>query len=421
MPFELRRIFRVTIFAIALCAAALAAAAAASPRPNELDRRIDAISARALVTQPAIALVDPARQAAAERRAALTLPGWLLTVAFEAAALAYFWACGAAARARDRLRRLITAETLVRFIFGAILGLIARVAAFIPEFYLYRVDRAMGLSPELTRVWAAYWIVHTILAMVVAGAIVALVLWLVDRTHQWYAYMIVVILAASLGWSYASPLFEVPGARGMGSADARIQNSVTAALARGAVPAVPVMVRRDRLSSQPDAIVVGLDSFRRVVLTSSIVAGSPVPEITYIVAYEIGHVLHADPLFFALIEGGIIIVFTSLAVVIADRIGFRRDDDPLSRLALVGALLAIVYLAAAPVRNVALRSYDLDADRYAISLTGDRAAAVRAIVRMADQRTQEVCPEFFAHLFLDAHPSPAVRVAAINGVASRCP
>ena len=165
-------------------------------------------------------------------------------------------------------------------------------------------------------------------------------------------------------------------------------------------------------------MVIGLGPFHRVVLPKSLVAGSTVPEITYVVAYEIGHVLHADPLFFALIEGGIIIGFS-----LGDGRprGIRRDDDPLSRLALVGALLAVVYLVAVPVRNAALRSYDLDADRYAVSLTGDRAAAVRAIVRATDQRMEEACPEMLPSLFLDVHPSPAARIAAINGVPTACP
>jgi Zn-dependent protease with chaperone function len=123
----------------------------------------------------------------------------------------------------------------------------------------------------------------------------------------------------------------------------------------------------------------------------------------------------------ALIEGGVIIVFSALAVVIADRIRFRRDDDPLSRLAIVGALLALVYVAAVPVRNAALRSYDFGADRYAVALTGDPAAAVRALVREGDQRMEEVCPEWTATLFLYTAPGIGARVAAINRVPNACP
>jgi STE24 endopeptidase len=108
-------------------------------------------------------------------------------------------------------------------------------------------------------------------------------------------------------------------------------------------------------------------------------------------------------------------------VVIADRIRFRRDDDPLSRLTLVAALLALVYLAAVPVRNAALRSYDFSADQYAIALTRNPAAAVRSLVRTDDQHMEEVCPEWTATLYLYTAPGTGARVAAINRVPSGCP
>jgi STE24 endopeptidase len=167
--------------------------------------------------------------------------------------------------------------------------------------------------------------------------------------------------------------------------------------------------------------VLGFGGSRRVALSERVIADNTPPEIRYVVAYELGHIMHGDLLSIALIEGGVIIVFAALAVVIADRIRFRRDDDPLSRLTIVGALLALVYLAAVPVRNAALRSYDFDADRYAVVLTGDPAAAVRALVRTADQRMEEVCPEQSATLFLYTSPGIGARVARINRVPSACP
>ncbi|HXO16919.1 MAG TPA: M48 family metalloprotease, partial [Candidatus Dormibacteraeota bacterium] len=349
-------------------------------RPNSLDLRVDSIPRATLLTEPATALVDPARQAAALRRAHWTVMGWLLTALFEALALFYLWSSGGAAALRDWLRRRIAPEWGVRFLFGASLALVARLAAFLPSFYLYRVDRTLELTFELTRWWALYWVFHTVLAMVIAGLIAAVVLWLASRTHQWYVYAIVGILAASVAWSY-------------------LAQYVTSSASHFVRARNGVMVR------VPDRSV----------------AGSTPPEIAYVAAYELGHVVNGDRLSVALIEGGVIIVFSAIAVVLADRIRFRRDDDPLSRLAIVGALLALVYIAAVPVRNAALRSYDFGADRYAVALTGDPASAVRTLVREGDQHMEEVCPEWTATLFLYTAPGIGARVAAINRVPNACP
>lgn len=420
MALDARRILRGIVF-VAIVIASVAPAVAAVDRPNELDRRVDAIPAHALLTQPAIELVDPTRQEAALRLAHLTLPGWLAMALFEAVALAYFWSTGRAAAVRDRLRRHVGSEWGVRFAFGAILGLIARCAALLPAFYLYRVERVMGLSVELTRVWVLFWIGHTILAMVVAGLLAALILSLVERTHQWYIYTIVIILAVSLGWSFASPYFQIPGSGApvpvTGALGARLNTIVD----KAGLPGLPVLVGQSNSSPVDRAVVVGLGASRRLVLTDTLVAGNTPPEVLFLAGVAVGAIVLGDPVYVALIEGGIVIVFSALAVVIADRIGFRRDDDPLSRLALVGSLLALIYLIAVPVRNASLRSYDLDNDRYSVRLNLDRVAAVRALVREADQHIEEVCPELSATLFLYAHPSPGTRIAAINGVRSGCP
>ncbi len=392
-------------------------AAAAADRPNGLDLRVDALTHTQLMTQPAWALVDPARQAAAARRVHWTLLGWVLTSLFEAAALFYLWSSGKAAALRDALRRRIRSEWGVRFLFGAALALVARVAALLPAFYLYRVDRILQLTTDLTRVWALFWIYHTLLGMVVAGLIAAVVLWLAERTHQWYAYTILAVLAASVGWSYASPYIESP--RALVPLNAPADTALRAMLAKAGLASAPVFVSADNLALG-EAAVLGSGSSRRVVLSPGLAAGATEPEIAYRIAYELGRVSGGAPLSIALIEGGVIILFAAIAIVIADRVRFRRDDDPLSRLAIVGALFALVYLAAVPVRNAALRSYVFDADRYAVAMTGDPAAAVRSLVRASDQRMEEVCHETTATLFLYTTPGVGARVSAINRVPDGC-
>jgi STE24 endopeptidase len=201
--------------------------------------------------------------------------------------------------------------------------------------------------------------------------------------------------------------------------DSALDAQIRGMFARANLAPVPVLESLDN-SPESQVVVIGSGSNRRIVLTRSLVAADTEPETEYQIAYELERVAHGDLLSVALIEGGVIIVFSAIAIVIADRIRFRRDDDPLSRLAIVGAFLALVYLAAVPVRNAALRSYDFDADRYAVAVTANPSAAVRALVRVSDQRMVEVCPEQFAMLFLYTAAGIGARVTAINHVPSGC-
>jgi Zn-dependent protease with chaperone function len=405
---------------VALLATTAAGRAALVERPNALDHRVDILSRNALLAEPARLLVDPARQAAALRRVHWTLPGWVLVLLCESAALFWLWSSGGAAALRDRLRRRIRSDWLHRFAFGAALALVARVASFLPAFYLYRVARIMQIDLELTRWWLFSWAVHTLLGMLVAGLIAAIVLGWVQRTHQWYVYTVLGILVGCVAWTYASPYLALFG-RTIHPLNGPVGTQTQQILARAGFRELRVDVEGVRNTPVGEAAIIGIGSARKILLSDTLVAGDTPPEIEYDVAVELGHVARHDLLSIALIEGGIIILFSALAIVIADRFRFRRDDDPLSRLAIVGALLALVYIAAIPVRNAALRAYDFSADRYAVALTGDPADAVRALVRDSDQRMEEVCPEWTATLFLYTSPGAGPRVAAINHVPSDCP
>jgi Zn-dependent protease with chaperone function len=414
---------RFRIVAAALFFAVLGfgfATAAPIDRPNALDRRVDGLSQSTLLHEPATVLVDHARQAAALRRAHLTLPGWVLIQIFEAIALLYLWGSGGAARLRDWLRRRIRSDWILRFAFGAALALVARIASFLPAFYLYRVDKTMQLDVELTRWWLVSWAGHTVLGMIVAGLVAAIVLGWAQRTHQWYAYTIFAILTGCVIWTYASPYLALFGST-IHPLNGRLDVQVRDVLVRAGFGNLRVQVEGVRDTPIGEAAVIGIGSERQILLGDTLIAGDTPPELAYDVAVELGHVAHRDLLSIALIEGGIVILFSALAVVLADRVTFRRDDDPLSRLAIVAALLAVVYIAAVPARNAALRSYDFSADRYAVALTGDPADAVRALVRDTDQRMEEVCPELTAMLFLYTSPGTGVRVEQINHVPSACP
>ncbi|MGB6952471.1 MAG: hypothetical protein WBE15_11045, partial [Candidatus Cybelea sp.] len=320
------RILCGLLFAAALLAVPAAGNAAAGVRPNALDVRVDTLSNGVLLTQPATMLVDPARQDAALRRAHWTLPGWILILLCESAALFYLWSSGGAARLRDWLRRRIRSEWILRFSFGASLALVARIASFLPAFYLYRVARTMQIDLELTRWWLVSWTIHTLLGMLVAGLIAAIVLGWVQRTHQWYVYTIVGILAGCVVWSYAAPYLALPGAR-VATLSGPLAQRTHALLARAGFPYVPVKVAHIRNSPVGEEAVLGFGSARTILLSDKRIAGGTPAEVAYAVAVQIEHVAHHDFLSIALIEGGIVIVFSAIAVVLADRIGFRRDDD----------------------------------------------------------------------------------------------
>ena len=410
--------FAALLFAIA--SAVAIPAHAATTRPNAVDFRVDRLSTGQLLSKPAAVLVDASRQVAARRLERLMFPGWLAAIVAQILAFAYFWRSGHAARLRDWLRRRGGKEPWVRMQFGAALALIAYLAALIPDLYIYRVTRSMGLSDQLMRGWSLDWIVNLATTMIATACIVALVLWLVERTHQWYLYAIAIIFVVSYGLVFFKPFLASPLLDRFMPLPPRA-NAVAQSVERQAHIDVPVLVQFRSRSHLGTAYVEGMGPTKRIVLGDTVLVVSSPGELRFVIARELGDIASGAPFRVAFLNALCVIFGAAVAVALADRIGFRRDDDPTSRLALVAALLGVVYLIVLPINDAALRRIAAQSDSYAVSLTGERAAAVRVIVRAADQSLHAVCPTLPTRLFLESIGDPSRRIAAINGVPSACP
>ncbi|MDQ2992338.1 MAG: M48 family metalloprotease [Candidatus Eremiobacteraeota bacterium] len=401
--------------AMLLCASA-SPAHAALQRPNATDQRVSAIPQSTLLDRPAKALVDPDRQAAAARLIRWKAPGWLLMVLAQILALAYFWRSGGAAAWRDRLRQSIRSEFFVRVLFGASLAAIARFAALLPDFYLYRVEWVMGLSAELSRAWVIDWVLGLLGAMLLSGLVAGAVLWLADRTHQWYIYTLFGFIAISLALAWGGPAVIEPIFNHYAPMQMAGRPQVGALLASVGMADLPIVVEDLSQRAQTQgARADGLWSSRRIVVADTLVAGSTPQELNWIVALEVAHVADGDLLRRALLQALILILGAGLGVFAADRIGFRRDDDPVSRLALVGAIFGCAFFLAVPAYNVGMRAMEAQADVSAAKLTRDPSAGIRALVRTADENLEEVEPGSFATLYFGRAPAIAERVSALNG------
>ncbi|HET9095113.1 MAG TPA: M48 family metalloprotease [Candidatus Baltobacteraceae bacterium] len=391
-------------------------------RPNALDREVSALSVRALLHSSPAALIDPDRAQAALHLQQFRTPIWIVMIALQIAVLAWFWNSGASARLRDRLRSLLRSEFAVRFCFGALLAGVDKLAALVPQALEYRYMRILDLNNVLFRSWLVEWVAATLLAMAVAGCIAAVVLWLADRTHQWYIYTIVAVIGITLLVSYANPLVIAPAYTPLSQAQlsAPLQGDLRQLQASTGV-SVPVLeAHLSRRTHLDAAYVMGWGGTQRAVISDTMFAGATPSELVFVLARSLAWVAANDGLHIALVEGAFFVIGAALAVFISDRIGFRRDDDPVSRLALLGAVMGAVYLVAVPFYNGYARNMDRAADAAAVALTRDPASAIRLEVRHADQALIPLCPNPFAYWYFDARVPAGTRISDLQGRPDFC-
>lgn len=379
------------------------AARAAGTHPDALDRSVDHLSAGMLRHAPTSRLLDDVRQDAAERLTAWIIPGRIALYLVASLWLAWFWRSGRAAAWRQFLRRRFGRESLARFAFGMSLGLIVRLGTLPVTFYLYRIDRMMQIASQIGFTWLRSWGMTTLLWMIAGGVVAIGALWLVERSHQWYIPVACGIAAVILGSVAIDPLF--------------IANAIPTH--RFTMNDIPVVLVTQPVGEN-HTVLLGLGPTRRLVVDRGLLQEATRGELRFRIARRMAQAQAHLPLRRALILALIVVLVAACGVALADRIGFRKDDDSLSRLALVGAMLALFALPAQLILDGMHRSDVLTTDRAALHLVASRAEAVRTAVRDADRRLEVRCPTPIEQLFDGAQPGVAQRIARLRGSANDC-
>ncbi len=400
----------------------VAAGSSAVQAQTRSDHRVDTLSAATLLTAPPAQLVDPVRQ-----RRARTIADYQ-DAAFVAWALApiiaflWLYQSGSAAGLRDQLRRRFSSRQAVRAVFGAALGILAGIAQAPFAFATHRIASNVGLTMQSTGAWFADELLRLGVIALFTAFLVVVVLELVDRTRIWYLAFIAVLYALAIVVVAVEPVLLAPLATGMRPAPAAIVAEGDAiAHTLGAAP-VPIEIEASsQRSSGLTARAAGIAPFDRIMLGDETVARLSPGERRYLLARLYADLRDHVSLTLTLIATTLFVLASAIAILISDRIGFRRDDDALARLALVGAFLGIVVLALYPAYNAVERGTLVRADDVALAVTADPASAVRLLVRRADDDLTPLCGRRSTRWYFGSRPPLGTRIAVSRKSSDPCP
>ena len=396
------------------------AAPAGADARTRLDAQVDALSANQLLTSNAATLVDAGRQRRARNIADIhhaASAGWGLV---QILAFWWLWRSGGAARIRDVMRRRTRNRTAQRAVFGAVLGALGPVVSLPFAVISYRVGFNAGVTDERLPQWFLDYLLRIGLDALLGALVVVAVLALVDRVRVWYLVLMALFYAGALAGVALSPLMP------WGTAHKTTPNAVAALAADTAralgVPGIPVVVlASSHHSNAMSTRAIGIGPTARAVVGDVTLAHLTPPEVRVALAHAFAHVAYNDTLRQTLVAVTLFIFSAAIAVLLSDRVGFRRDDDALSRLALVETFLGCVLVVAYPIYNADARNVESRADGVALSATGDRAETVRTMVRWADDDLIPLCDRRSIRWYFDDRPPLGGRIAAAAGSPDPCP
>jgi Zn-dependent protease with chaperone function len=386
------------------------------------DRHVSAISAQTLLHASAATLVDPVRQRRARAIADyqnLIFGAWALAPIL---AFLWLWQSGNAARLRDLLRRRMRAPWLYRGAFGATLGALATVAELPFAFASYRVAHSVELTVQTIPNWFLDELLRLVTVSVCTALLVMVILALVDCTRLWYVVFIGLLYVATLAIVAVEPVLFSPLTSNDRPAPAAVVAQGDTVAHELGTSTVPLMITG---SSQRTSLLVsrtsGLGPFARILIGDQALEAMTPDERQFVLARQYAHLAEHDVLLLTLAGITLFVFAAALAVLISDRIGFRRDDDPLSRLPLVGTFLGIAVLLLYPAFNAVERALEWRADRVAVTAVADHAAAVRYLVRRADDDLIALCGRRTVRWYFESRPPLGSRIAAIGNTSDPCP
>jgi STE24 endopeptidase len=388
-----------------------------------VDRRVDALSAEQLAARPPSALVDADRASVAERLAAVRRPLFFAWAFAQICVLFLAWRSGFAAMLRDALANRIANRALLRAGYGVLLVVGASLAGLPFSLFNRHLARLVGLTHEPLQAFLRDVAVATALEAAIAGIALAILLALLDRTRLWYLWAMGGALLFSLGALLLTPVVIEPLFLKVTPLDPhsalgrRLQAVERAAGGRE----VPIFTTNlSRTSEVGNANVEGIGPTRRVLIGDTLLKTATPAEVSFVMAHELGHVVRDDPLTLTLVAEVLSLLVIAAAMLTAEGIAVRGDDDPLSRLPLIAALAGLFGLMLFPLGNVFSQRVEARADRFGLAVTHDPVAAARLFVRFADEAFAPVCPPPWVRLYFYDHPPLGSRIAAATGRADPC-
>ncbi len=366
------------------------------------------------------ALVDAGRQRRARaisdlRHAASA--GWAVA---QILAFWWLWRSGSAARLRDWMRRRTRSRTAHRAVFGAVLGVLGPLAALPFALVAYRVGFSAGVTDETLPQWFLDYAMRLVLDAALGALIVAIVLALVEKVRVWYLVLLAFFYAGTVAAVMLTPLLPIgPAHKTTPNAVASLAAQLEPAAGTAGTPVV--VLATSRHSNAMSANAAGIGPTSRAQLGDVTLAHMTPPEVRVALAHAFAHVRFGDTLHQTLMAVTLFVLSAAMAVLLSDRVGFRRDDDALSRLALVATFLGLVLIASYPIYTAYARNLETRADREALALDRDPVSTVRAMVRFADLDLVPLCDRRSIRWYFDERPALGGRIAETAGTADPCP
>jgi STE24 endopeptidase len=314
----------------------------------------------------------------------------------------------------------IASKSLPPLVAGLLFFLLlayARILLHLP-FDLYRtfvIEQQYGFNTQNWRLWSMDLLKSLLLTTILTSLLLAVSLWLIAHLPTlWWLAVWLLILAFTTFLLYLAPYVLEPLFNTFTPINDQELAGQIGKMAKKAGISVSKILIMDasRRSTHSNAYFSGIGHVKRIILYDTLLAKNSRDEIIAILAHEAGHwrkkhllkrmfatqaiALAGSYLIFLLVRSGLLLDWFAIQQVTL-----------YSNLLLAGFLTSLISFPLVPLTNFLSRRHELEADEFAVRLTGNPSALAGALTKLASDNLANLHPHpWYAAFYYSHDPLP---------------
>ena len=308
-------------------------------------------------------------------------------------------------------------DYLVFFIFITLIGVLYSILDFPFDVYGgYVVEHRFGLSNQTPPAWLFEKLKGAAVGIVI-GVPVALVFFFFLRMTGWlwWFYFSCFVFAISVFLARIAPVIIFPLFYKFKVLESdEIRERITRLLDEQGIAIKGIFsFNLSKDTNKANAGFTGIGRSKRIILSDTLIGKFTPGEIAVVFAHEMGHYRKRH------ISKGIAFstaaIFLSFFVcgeayrVTLERLGFAHVFD-IAAIPILFFYLTLFSLITMPLSNAVSRRHEREADRYAIDVTGDAAAFISSMEKLADLNLADRDPNPVTEFMFYSHPAIRKRI-----------
>jgi STE24 endopeptidase len=345
---------------------------------------------------------------------------YFLTTPYEWLLLFILLGLGLSKRFQDWSQVTVKFQALQILVYLFWITLFTALLTFPFKLYGYNLSKEYGISVQSFDGWMKDYMLDFWINYLLTGIIVIVLYNLMKRSQKkWWLYAWFLSIPFTLFLTFIQPVFIDPLYNDFYPLkDKELEEKILTLADEAGIPAEHVYeVNMSEKTSAMNAYVNGIGDNSRIVLWDTTLNKLQDDEVLFIMAHEMGHYVKKH-VFLGIISYmvvtlvGLYLIYKLMNIIIS-RWGHRFSINGVQEIAsipLFFLLLSLLSFIFTPVSNTVSRAHELEADRYAIELTGDQDSAVGSFQELSRANLSQVNPPLLIKIFRYTHPTMLERI-----------